>query len=390
MAKASPVPLTSEQRQGVLHALTNAPAPQTAADLFKRLPASLGLKRPQVEEILAASAAEGTIVPFPGATAKGKPRFWHQTLAAWLTPPLQALLREATEPLAAAPLAKQLTLGVKVTEADLLPLLDQLCQAGAVHRHPPATAQGKPRYATRTPAELLRPAILRVLTTKGGLPLPKLVSALKGNDPGLIQQTVDQLCRERRLFVHPPLGKPGGKSAGKSGPPLLKTTPIAPLEFLGDVRAALRNAVPPLQAAGVPAEELRRALVQLAGEVGIPLGSAVTAPPAAGAPSPPPTPSPASTPPSPTSRTVDLVALMRQLNPGADLGTLIGVAELRQRAGLSKEEFDQQALALARAGRVSLHEHDFPAGQTPERRAELITDGAGRYYVGLALRRGDS
>ena len=81
---------------------------------------------------------------------------------------------------------------------------------------------------------------------------------------------------------------------------------------------------------------------------------------------------------------------MRQLNPGADLGTLIGVAELRQRAGLSKEEFDQQALALARAGRVSLHEHDFPAGQTPERRAELITDGAGRYYVGLALRRGDS
>jgi hypothetical protein len=86
----------------------------------------------------------------------------------------------------------------------------------------------------------------------------------------------------------------------------------------------------------------------------------------------------------------DLVALMKQVNPGAELGALIGVAELRRRAGLSKEAFDREALALAKGGRVSLHPHDFPGGLTPERRAELITDGAGRYYVGLALRRGES
>ncbi|MFN6105666.1 MAG: hypothetical protein ACK5EA_14645 [Planctomycetaceae bacterium] len=407
MAKTPPAPLTSEQRQGVLQALANAPAPQTAADLFKRLPAALGLKRPQVEEVLAAGVTEGSLVPYPATTAKGKPRFWHQTLAAWLTPPLRDLLSAATEPLSAAPLAKLLTLGVKVSEADLQPVLDQLCQSGDVHRYPPATAKGKPRYATRSPADLLRPAILRVLTTKGGLPLPKLVAALKGTDPGLIQQTVEQLCQERQLFVHPPLGKGGGKSAGKSAQSCFKTTPIAPLEFLEEVRTALRKTVPTLQAAGVPPEELRRALVQLATEVGIPLATAAMAgQPATGSHIPassfpanayaansyagsgptgsvpgPPGPSvPAGAP------TVDLVSLMRQLNPGADTGTLIGAAELRQRAGLPKEEFDRQAVALARAGRISLHEHDFRSRLSPEEQAQLIHDGVGRYYTGLSLR----
>lgn len=395
MAKAPPAPLSSEQRQGVLHALANAPAPQTAADLFKRVPASLGLKRPQVEELLAAGAAEGTLVPYPGTTAKGKPRFWHQTLAAWLTPPLRALLAAATEPLAAAPLAKQLSLGVKVAEADLQPVLDQLCQSGEVHRHPPTTAKGKPRYATRSAAELLRPAILRVLNTKGGLPLPKLVAALKGTDPGLVQQTVEQLCQERRLFVHPPLGKGGGKSAGKSAQSCFKTTPIAPLEFLEEVRTALRKTVPTLQAAGVPPEELRRALVQLATEVGIPLatapgsqipgssykGSSYTGGGPTGSVPGPPGPSvPAGAP------TVDLVSLMRQLNPGADTGTMIHAAELRQRAGLPKEEFDRQAVALARTGRITLHGHDFRTSLGPEEQTQLIHDGAGRYYTGLSLR----
>jgi hypothetical protein len=84
------------------------------------------------------------------------------------------------------------------------------------------------------------------------------------------------------------------------------------------------------------------------------------------------------------------VTLMKQMDPGAELGTLIGAADLRRRAGLSKEEFDRQSLALARAGHLSLHQHDFPGSLSPERLAELITDGAGRYYVGLALRRGDT
>jgi hypothetical protein len=387
MPKATPAPLTPEQRQGVLQALGTVPAPETAADLFKRLTAVPGLKRPQVEEVLVQGVADGTVFAYPGATAKGKARFWHQDRDTWLRVPLRDVLAAANEPLTAALLAKQLTLGVKLGEADLQPLLDRLCQAGEVHRHPPATAKGKPRFATRSPAEFIPPAIVRLLTTKGGLPLAKIVAALKGHEPGLVQQVVEQLRRERRLFLHP--------GVGKSAPPLYKTTPVAPLEFLTDVRAALLKVVPTLQGAGVSVEDLRRAFVQLAGEVGIPLGATVLG----GNPSPnhqPTAASPGSPPAAPAvsgsparDAPVDLVALMKQLNPGAELGTLIGVGELRRRAGLTKEEFDRAALALAKAGRVSLHEHDFPGSLTAERRDELITDGAGRYYVGLALRRGD-
>jgi hypothetical protein len=397
MPKAPPAPLTAEQRQGVLQALGSAPAPQTATDLCKRLTGWPGLKRPQVEELLAQGVQQGIVFAHPGATAKGKPRFWHQDRAAWLMAPVRALLSNSPEPLTAADFAKQLTLGDKITAADVQPLLDRLCESGEVHRHLPKTAKGQPRFATRSPAELMIPVILRLVTAKGGLPLEKIVAALKGSDPGAIRQVVEQLRQERRLFLHPRVGK---------GQPLYKTTPVAPLEFLSDVRAALLKAVPVLQGAGVPVEELRRALVQLAAEAGIPLAGAGSA--GTPAPSPQSTVQPPAVPAAPDSSpvgprdgsagehhhaavaAVNLVALMKQVNPGAELGALIGVAELRRRAGLSKEAFDREALALAKGGRVSLHPHDFPGGLTPERRAELITDGAGRYYVGLALRRGES
>jgi hypothetical protein len=388
MPKAPPAPLTPEQRHEVLQALGQAPAPETAADLFKRVTTVPGLKRPQVEEVLVQGVADGTVFAYPGATAKGKARFWHQDRDTWLTAPVRDLLAGSNEPLTAPLVAKQLTLGVKIGEADLLPLLDRLCQTGAVHRHPPATPKGKPRFATRSPAELIPPTIVRLLTTKGGLPLAKIVAAVKGPEPGLVQQVVEQLRQERRLFLHPGLGK--------SAPPLYKTTPVAPLEFLTDVRAALLKVIPTLRGAGVSVEDLRRAFVQLAGEVGIPLGGTVVGgtpatghQPAGAQPVTAPGSPAAAGSPAPAAP-VDLVTLMKQLNPGAELGTLIGVGELRRRAGLTKEDFDRAALALAKAGRVSLHEHDFPGSLSSERRDELITDGAGRYYVGLALRRGDS
>ena len=59
---------------------------------------------------------------------------------------------------------------------------------------------------------------------------------------------------------------------------------------------------------------------------------------------------------------------------------------LRRAARLDKAHFDAAVLDLSRQGRVSLHRHDYPASLTPQERDELVTDGAGTYYVGLALR----
>jgi hypothetical protein len=53
---------------------------------------------------------------------------------------------------------------------------------------------------------------------------------------------------------------------------------------------------------------------------------------------------------------------------------------------LEKQLFDRAVLELARQGRLSLHRHDFPSSLSPAERDELVTDGAGAYYVGMALR----
>lgn len=83
---------------------------------------------------------------------------------------------------------------------------------------------------------------------------------------------------------------------------------------------------------------------------------------------------------------VNLVALMRKIEPGADRGALVSCRDLRLAAKLSKRKFDAAVLRLARLQRVSLHRHDHAASLKPEKLAELVTDGNGTYYVGLAIR----
>jgi hypothetical protein len=63
-------------------------------------------------------------------------------------------------------------------------------------------------------------------------------------------------------------------------------------------------------------------------------------------------------------------------------GALLKVRAVRERAGLSKEEFDKAALEMGRSGDVSLHHHDHAKAMAPEERAGLIQDG-GRDFAGI-------
>lgn len=65
------------------------------------------------------------------------------------------------------------------------------------------------------------------------------------------------------------------------------------------------------------------------------------------------------------------------------------MADLRRKAQLPKERFDQAALALSRQGAVVLHEHDAPSLLSEERRDELVVDREGRYYVGISWTHAD-
>jgi hypothetical protein len=70
-------------------------------------------------------------------------------------------------------------------------------------------------------------------------------------------------------------------------------------------------------------------------------------------------------------------------------GALLSVRDVRARARLPKAVFDALALSFASKNLITLHHHDFPSSLSAIERAQLIEDGRGTFYVGIALRRPD-
>lgn len=68
-------------------------------------------------------------------------------------------------------------------------------------------------------------------------------------------------------------------------------------------------------------------------------------------------------------------------------GALLSVRDVRARAALPKAVFDALALSFASKGLVTLHHHDFPTSLSATERAQLIEDGKGTFYIGIAARR---
>lgn len=60
------------------------------------------------------------------------------------------------------------------------------------------------------------------------------------------------------------------------------------------------------------------------------------------------------------------------------------IADLCRKSGLPKDRFDRAVLDLYREGAVVLHRHDAPFVISDEQRGDLLTDGEGRYYVGIS------
>ncbi len=81
-----------------------------------------------------------------------------------------------------------------------------------------------------------------------------------------------------------------------------------------------------------------------------------------------------------------LGAVAKENKPGA----LLPVREVRARAGLPKAVFDGIALNFASKQLVTLHHHDFPESLSATDRAQLISDGKGTFYIGIAPRRSET
>ena len=280
------------------------------------------------------------------------------------------LIRTTAEPLTASQLAKLLLAPYKLSEAKLATILDDFVAASRLHAFPPKTAKGKPRYWDRDAGEFGRSLIAAALDKKGAQSKADLRKAAKQLTDAAFQTAFQHLVDSHALFEHPPL--PKKKST------LFGSRPPSPEPYLRDLGLQLTNVVAQLTAAGVSREELRRALVQLVEATGVPFGAGV----AGGA-----NVDARDGEPPRREIVVDLVSLMRRIEPAADNGALVAARALRRVAQLDKPHFDRAVLDLARQGRVMLHRHDFAGGLSAAERDELVTDGAGAYYVGMALRR---
>jgi hypothetical protein len=271
-------------------------------------------------------------------------------------------IRSTSEPMTASQISKLLVAPHKLSEAKLAPLLEDFVETSKLRAFPSKTAKGKPRYWDRDSNEFGRQLIMGSLKKKGAQSEADLRKASKQLPEAAFQSVFQSLIDSRTLIPHPPLPK-----ARKI---LFSNSPPSPEPYLRDIGVQLTKIVAPLIAAGVSQNELRQSLVQLVERAGVRFGAST-----------------GNAVPARQDTAADLVSLIRSIEPGADNGALVAARELRRAAKLDKQQFDRAVLDLARQGRLMLHRHDFANGLSPDERDELVTDEAGTYYVGMALRR---
>ncbi|MGQ0633702.1 MAG: hypothetical protein ACT4QC_03750 [Planctomycetaceae bacterium] len=361
--KTPPLP-SPAAREALLEVIRAAPGPLTVAAIAKALVAPCRIRANDMPPILDEFVAAGRLFVVPPKTAKGRPLYWHQDVGALTRAAAFDAIRRSDAPLTASQIARQLTGPLKAARRELEQILAELASKHTLHKFAPATAKGGPRYWDRDHAAFGRLALLKALDAHGPQTATKLKKAARGLSDEHFEQVLQRLMAEGAVYRHPPIGK--------SKTELLGSRPPAPAAYLHDVATQLQKVVEQLRAARVPRDELRRALVELVASAGVPLDGAASL---RGA-----------TQPDKEPAKVDLLALMKRLDAGAERGALVGAGALRRAANLDKVQFDGLVLELARQGRLSLHRHDFAASLSAFEREELVTDGQGTYFVGMAIR----
>jgi hypothetical protein len=352
-------------REAVLQAIQHATSPLTAKEVVTKI-APPKIAEVDVTAILDDAVAAQRCFIIPSSKVGGKPSYWHTDLRTIARDAIQKAALEAAEPFTAKDLASRVQVPVKLSEAEIGPVLDELVTTKVLHSIPPKTAKGKPQYWRHDVLELGRRVVAQTIHTKGPQTQVNLRKALKSFNDSQFHEIVSTMRANGSLTAHPPLG------ATKQE--LLGTRPPSAALYLKDIGTQLKKVVGLLTAAHVSTDELRRTAVQLLSEAGIPLGSGSGSSDAPDA------------RPTTVAETVDLMGVMKRIEPGAERGALVGARELRNAVRMPKAEFDHAIMELARQGQLSLHRHDYATSLSQQERDELVTDGNGTFYVGMAFR----
>jgi hypothetical protein len=361
---------TAIGRAAALEVLQKSDAPLSAKEVAAKITSAVKFTESDLTPILDGLVDAGDLQAIPGAGKKPVARYWDRDPAAIGRAAALDVLQNSDAPLSAKDVAAKITSTVKFSEDDLTPILDMLAAEGQVHLFPGASAKAKPRFWNRDLVHVVRGAVIQFLDAKGAQPETNIKKAAKGLTDEQFQSLFQQLLDTGTIRRHPPL------SSTKAG--LFGTRPPVLGPYLKDVEKQLTKVVATLREAQIPDDDLRQACLQLLESAGIVFGASFQSDAEE---------SVVQTKDTTDATDIDLIDLMRQIEPGAERGALVAARELRRAAKLGKSQFDTAALYLAREGKLSLHRHDHVNSLTPEERDELVTDGNGTYYIGMVIRR---
>lgn len=338
-------PGASGVAQRVEALLASSPGPWTAAQIRKLWTERPAPKPAVVEAALEELELRGAAHRLPGARGA----------ALWSAAPLERWLGEAERRLMEAVRAagsptpeKKLLSGVWAKKLDPQPLRERLARLereGRLRRWPGRTAAWWHLGQEEATQEALLGALGERAMERARW-LREAKARLRGPSAAQWQQAVSDLIASGRVVAH------AARIDGK------KVEACVRAEHRGALLAIYRPVLERLAAEwrrlGIREEEIRRFLA--------------LEPPAA-------------------ARTEEMLAELVRLERESPPPN--AVARLRRREALrtfSKEEFDRAAMALLREGRVYMAQHDHPARLAAAEREELVTDGAGNYYVSISAR----
>jgi len=359
-----PSPVAVER---LLEAARQISQPSTAAIIARSVDPPDRLREAAAIPVLENAVLEHKLFRYPPKSPKGKPRYWGQNLAQLVQAAVERTIPELDAPVTAREFLKRLSVPLKLTEAELFPVLQEAVQQGVLHSIPAATAKSQPRFWNRDRNEFGRQTVLEMVRKKGPQPSATLLKSLKGFSREQGAEVLSAALARKELWRHPVCGKVKKELLGAGLP--------SPAPYLKEVASQLAAIVPVLLAAEVSQSDLRRSLMEIMSAAGVAFST------------PPGTIHGETFETASSSRCLpDLITLMKQIEPGAARGALVGTAALRRAAGMGKQEFDHAVLELARQQQLTLHRHDYPASLLPDAREALVFDGNTTYYAGVALR----
>lgn len=269
-----------------------------------------------------------------------------------ILPAVAEVLRRAPAPLTIAQLRRNLMSPFRVTakqQNDLVALLQSTSTDG-IHIWP--GSKTSPRFWSRGAVEVATTAALEI-ASRTPVDARNLVRSLSKEaykyPPDAARKLIEELVAAGKLHEDPPWGRTRKLSTRRPDPERYRNE----LEF------ALRPILEKYAALGITPQALVDEVC-------------------------------ARTPraePAPDAIAATILETLDRIEPRR--GLVVAISKLRRAPELArsgKQQFDAAAMSLFAGRRVFLHDHTAPHTLTAVEKEDLVTDGKGNYYVGIARR----